>query len=257
MASNLRTPRLLQPEDGPAVTVENRDGRAPLLILCDHASPAIPRALGDLGLGETELARHIAYDIGAVEVARHFARWFDAPLVASSFSRLVVDCNRRPDDPGAIPPVSDGVVVPRNQDLAPTERAARLAECFEPYHGAIERCITAAARPPSIISIHSFTPVMAGFQRPWQIGILWNQDKRIAGPLMHSLAVQGVCVGDNQPYSAQDPHGYTLPLHAERHGLAHVLIEIRQDLIHEPVGAESWATLLHDAVAPILAGLRQ
>ena len=255
MGSPLRTPPLLQPEDGPAVTVENGDGRAPLVVLCDHASPAIPHKLDRLGLGATELSRHIAYDIGAVEVARHLARWFDAPLVASGFSRLVVDCNRRPKDPAVIPPVSDGVFVPRNQDLDEAERAARLAECFQPYHDAIERRIAASASPPAIISIHSFTPVMAGFQRPWQIGVLWNEDSRIAAPLLHSLAAQGVCVGDNQPYSARDPHGYTLPTHAERHGLPHVLIEIRQDLIHEPVGAEAWATLLHDAVAPLLRAL--
>jgi predicted N-formylglutamate amidohydrolase len=247
--------RLLQPDDGPAATVENHDGTAPILLLCDHASPAVPRALADLGLSPAELARHIAYDIGAAKVARHLARWFHAPLVASGFSRLVIDCNRRPADPAAIPPVSDGIFVPGNQALPAAARQARIAECFQPYHDAIEARIAGAALPPAIVSIHSCTPVMSGFQRPWQIGVLWNEDRRIAAPLIRSLADKGVCVGDNQPYSGRDAHGYTLPTHAERHDLPHVLIEIRQDLIHEPAGEEAWASLLHDALLPILAGL--
>jgi predicted N-formylglutamate amidohydrolase len=255
MASSSRTPRLLQPDDGPAATIENEAGKAPILLLCDHASPAVPRMLKNLGLGAAELGRHIAYDIGAAKVARHLARWFDAPLVASGFSRLVVDCNRRPADPAAMPPVSDGTLIPGNQEIAAGERDARIAECFQPYHAAIEDRIAAAILPPAIISIHSCTPVLAGFQRPWQIGVLWNADGRIAEPLIRSLAGTGVCVGDNQPYSGRDAHGYTLPSHAERHELPHVLIEIRQDLIHEPAGEEGWATLLHDALVPILAGL--
>jgi predicted N-formylglutamate amidohydrolase len=247
--------RLLQPDDGPAATVENADGRAPILLICDHARPAVPRALAALGLGPSELSRHIAYDIGAAEVARHLARWFDAPFVASGFSRLVVDCNRRPEDPGSMPPSSDGTEVPANRTISPAERALRLAECFQPYHDAIEACIAAAPAPPAMVSIHSFTPSLSGFQRPWQIGILWNEDQRIATPLMAALAAKGVAVGDNQPYSARDPHGYTLPAHAESRALPHVLIEIRQDLIHEAAGAESWATLLHDCLVPILHGL--
>ena len=132
-----------------------------------------------------------------------------------------------------MPPFSDGTEVPANRAISEAERAARLAECFQPYHDAIEVCIAAAPHPPAIVSIHSFTPSMSGFQRPWQIGVLWNEDKRIATPLMASLAAKGVAVGDNQPYSARDPHGYTLPAHAESRDLPHVLIEIRQDLIHE------------------------
>lgn len=247
--------RLLQPDDDPAAIVENEDGTAPILMLCDHASPAVPRALKDLGLSPAELDRHIAYDIGAVRVARHLARWFAAPLVASGFSRLVVDCNRRPSDPASMPPVSDGTFVPGNQAISEEERAARLAECFQPYHDAIEARIAASPIPPAIVSIHSCTPVLSGFQRPWQLGILWNRDGRIAEPLMRSLERKGVCVGDNQPYSGRDAHGYTLPTHAERHDLPHVLIEVRQDLIHEPAGEEAWASLLHDALAPILESL--
>jgi len=229
------------------------DGGA--LIVCDHASNAIPPGYGTLGLPPEALDRHIAYDIGAATVARHLARWFSAPFVGSGFSRLVVDCNRRPEDPGSMPPSSDGTPIPRNQAIGAAERAARLAECFQPYHDAIEACIAAAPMPPAIVSIHSFTPTMSGFQRPWQIGVLWNEDRRISDALMAALAAQGVAVGDNQPYSARDPHGYTLPAHAERRDLPHVLIEIRQDLIHEPAGAEAWATLLHDCLVPILSGL--
>jgi predicted N-formylglutamate amidohydrolase len=255
MAQPSRSLALLQPGDGPPVMVENRGGRAPILVICDHASPAVPLALGGLGLGPTELRRHIAYDIGAVAVARHLARWLDAALVASGFSRLVVDCNRRPDAPDSIPPESDGTEVPGNQAIDPAQRSTRLAACFAPYHDAIAACIAACATPPAILSIHSCTPMLAGFQRPWQIGVLWNEDGRIALPLIETLADTGVHVGDNQPYSGRDGHGYTLPVHAEATGLPHVLIEVRQDLIHDPAGEEAWATVLHDALAPILTRL--
>jgi predicted N-formylglutamate amidohydrolase len=247
--------RLLRPSDGPPVIAENEDGRAPILVICDHASAGVPQALADLGLDAVERARHIAYDIGALAVARHLARWFDAPLVASGFSRLVIDCNRLPSKPDAIPQVSDGTTIPGNQSLDAAQRAARVAECFTPYHVTIEACIARAPTPPAILSIHSFTPVFAGFQRPWQIGVLWNEDGRLALPLLPALAGKGVCVGDNQPYSGRDGRDYTLPAHAESRNLPHVEIEIRQDLVHEAAGQEAWATLLHDCLAPILAGL--
>jgi len=249
---------LLQPDDPPAFSAVNPDGRAPLLLVCDHASAAVPRRLAGLGVAARDLQLHIAYDIGAAAVARLLARRFDAPLLLSGYSRLVIDCNRKLGDPTSIPPVSDAVPIPGNQDLSDADRRARADELFAPYPGAIDRQLDAMVRrgaPPCFVAVHSFTAIFAGFRRPWQIGALWNQDGRIAQPLIAHLARAGLCVGDNQPYSGRDGHGYTLRAHAEARGLPHLTLEIRQDLINHPHGIAAWAALLYDAFAPIVASL--
>jgi predicted N-formylglutamate amidohydrolase len=233
---------------------------APLVLLCDHASAFIPRALDSLGLDEAQRARHIALDIGIAEVTRLLAQRLGAPAVLSHFSRLVVDPNRPQDDPTLIPQISDGVIVPGNRELAPEQRAARLAAFYWPYHeaiaGAIEtkaRALTRQGKAPVIVSMHSFTPVMKGVERPWQVGILWNRDARLPRRLIARLRARGLTVGDNQPYSGRDGHGHTLHNHAEPRGLAHALIELRQDLIDTQQGAADWAALLGEVLADCLA----
>ena len=249
---------LLGPGDPEPFGVINPHGQAGLVLICDHASRAIPAALDDLALDETVLCRHIAWDIGALEVARRLAARFDAPLVHAGFSRLVVDPNRALDDPTSIPVISDGVVVPGNRDLSEAARRRRVTACFQPYHDAVSAVLDdrlAGGRVPALVSIHSFTPVFKGHERPWHFGILWNRDPRLAVPLMAALAQRpDVIVGDNKPYSGRDDYGYSIEVHAERHGLPHVLIEIRQDLIDTPPGAEDWATELGDALARCLDG---
>lgn len=250
---------LLGPDDPPAVEVHNDRGKAAILLVCDHASEAIPRRLGDLGVTDADRRRHIGYDIGAAMVARRLAAAFDAPLVLSGYSRLVVDCNRRLDDPTAMPPISDGTVIPGNRDLGAEERAARVEALYAPYHRTIadrlDRFMARGVRP-AFISVHSCTPVMAGFARPWHVGVLWNRDDRISGPLIAALERDGsLCVGDNQPYSGRGPHGFTVPHHAEPKGLPHVMLEIRQDLIEEAGGATVWADRLYRVFTPILARL--
>src|SRR5262245_12713395 len=136
---------LLSADEKPAFEVFNPAGRARVLFVCDHASAAVPRALGDLGLSPGDFQRHIALDIGAAEVARRLGGAFDAPVVLSGYSRLVIDCNRRLGDPTSIPEVSDGTLVPGNRGLSPTDRGARAAACFEPYHKAIAKHLTALA----------------------------------------------------------------------------------------------------------------
>lgn len=246
---------LLAPDEPEPYELFNRGGKAPLLFICDHASHRLPRALGALGLSEAELSRHIAYDIGIEDVARTLAERLDAPAVFNTYSRLVIDPNRSLDDPTLIPQLGDGVIVPGNRDLPPDEVGARIAEFHEPYHAAIDAMLDelAARGPaPAVISLHSFTPVMKGIERPWQIGILWNEDPRLPVPLMARFRAQGITVGDNEPYSGRDRHGYTLHVHAEPRGLANVLIEMRQDLIDTHHGAAEWTARLGDSLAAIL-----
>jgi predicted N-formylglutamate amidohydrolase len=249
--------RLLGPDDPPPVELVNADGRGPALLLCDHASRAVPRALGLLGLDESVLLRHIGWDIGAAEVTRHLSRRFDAPAVMSGYSRLVIDCNRAPGDRQSIPEISDGVRVPGNCGISPAEAERRRRALYDPYHAAVAAAIRRfleAGRVPAVLSIHSCTPVMDGQERPWHVGVLHDRDRRIAGPLIEALAARGdVCVGDNKPYSGRGQAGKTIHHHAHDVGLPHVMVEIRQDLIDTHRGAAHWAAVLGDALAPILA----
>jgi predicted N-formylglutamate amidohydrolase len=234
----------------------NPDGRADLLLVCDHASAAVPASLGLLGLDPSALERHIGWDIGAAAVTRRLAELLGAPAVLSGFSRLVIDCNRELDDPTSIPPVSDGQAVPGNQDLSDEAREQRAASCFWPYQQAIEAQLDRAlglGATPAVLSIHSFTPRFQGFDRPWQAGVLWDRDPRIPVPLIAGLAAEGLIVGDNEPYSARTPEGFTLGHHAVPRGLPHVLIELRQDEIDTDAGVHRFAGHLLRALQPILA----
>lgn len=247
---------LLGPDDPPAATVLNPAGAAPVVLVCDHAARAIPRALGTLGLGDADLSRHIAYDIGAAAVTERLAVRLDAPAVLSGYSRLVIDPNRHLDDPTAIPVVSDGVVIPGNRAVDAAEAGRRVDAIFTPYHDLVARTIAgkrADGSVPAIVSIHSFTPVMRGMARPWHVGVLWDADPRIARPLIGRLEADGRwCVGDNQPYSGVGTMGGTVETHAYPAGLPNVLLEVRQDLIATPEGADRWAAALGDALSPIL-----
>jgi predicted N-formylglutamate amidohydrolase len=247
---------LLGPEDPPAFSVYNEAGAAPVVLLCDHASNAIPAALGTLGLDDAARARHIAWDIGAAEVARHLAEILDAPALLSGYSRLVVDCNRALDDPTSMRQISDGTIVPGNRGLDDAARTMRADSCYWPYHRAVTETVerTAARGPvPAIVSVHSCTPVMKDFERPWHIGILSNVDRRMAELTIDVLARDAaLCIGDNQPYSGLDPHGYSIETHALPAGRPNVLLEIRQDLIDTRHGARHWAELVGAALRLVL-----
>lgn len=249
-------PELLTAADPPAVERLNGEGKAPVLVTCDHASRRVPKSLHNLGLDAEALKRHIAWDIGAAEVSRHLARKLDAPAILAGYSRLVIDCNRDIDDPTAMPAVSDGVSVPRNKDLSPAARAQRVEALFKPYHAAIEAALdgfTARGIHPAVLSIHSFTPVMNGVARPWHIGILWDKDPRMAISMLAALRREtGLVVGDNEPYSAREPAGYTVRTHAEKRGLPHLNVELRQDLLGTDAGTAEWADRLVRVLTPIL-----
>ena len=240
--------QLLVPGDPPPFSVHNEKGKAPLLLLCDHASKAVPQALGDLGISDTELSRHIGWDIGGLDAAIELARALDAPLVASGYSRLVIDCNRDPNVPSSIPEISESTEIPGNRGLGEAARRARVEAIFRPYHERIAAALdrrAAAGRGSVLVALHSFTPVFKGVARPWHAAVLYNRDARLAHPLFRLLSAEdGLVIGDNEPYAVSDLTDYTVPVHGERRGLPHVEVEIRQDQITDPAGQTAWAERL-------------
>jgi predicted N-formylglutamate amidohydrolase len=239
---------LLAADEAAPVTVLKAGGASPLLLVADHAGVASPRALGRLGVAATEWQRHIAYDIGIAGVGRKLAEALDATLIQQNYSRLVIDCNRPPDAPSSIPEMSELTAVPGNVGLREDERAARAQAIFQPYHARIDAEIKhrrEAGRMTALIALHSFTPAFKGVPRPWHAALLYNRDRRLADRLIALLRQEpGLVVGDNEPYFVSDATDYTIPVHGERQGLPHALIEIRQDLIADESGQQQWAERL-------------
>jgi predicted N-formylglutamate amidohydrolase len=232
------------------------DWKSGVLLLCDHAENTIPPAYGTLGLTPEDLGRHIAYDIGAAGVTEHLARAMHAPALLTQYSRLLIDPNRGRDDPTLIMQLSDGRIVPGNAVLDDAEIEARIERYYAPYHRAIDRDIDgaiAAGKPPVLLAIHSFTRAWKSVPRPWHVAVLWDKDPRIACALLRKLAtIPDITVGDNVPYSGQ-LKGDTLYQHGTLRGLAHALIEVRQDLILGPEGQAEWGERLASVVRTVLA----
>jgi predicted N-formylglutamate amidohydrolase len=231
----------------PPFEILNPDGVSAYVFNCDHASGRIPDRYGHLGLDDAVLGRHIAWDIGAADVTRRLSTHLDAVAVFSGFSRLLIDCNRQTDHPTLIPPISDGVIIPGNVNIATADRAARIERYFDPYHRALDGVLDSAvkARVPALVSVHSFTPIMNGYERPWHIGILWNRDPRLAKALIAQLRMNtDLEVGENEPYSGRDMAGFSIHHHGGGRGIPHLLIELRQDLIDTHHGVEVWANRL-------------
>lgn len=243
-------------EPAPAIPF-HAHGRAAAQICCDHAGRAIPRRLGDLGVPKAALDQHIGWDIGALDVAMRLAVHLDAPGLYQPYSRLVIDCNRKLDSPTLSPEVSDGTPIPGNRGLTQAQQEARVASIWRPYHQALAAAMAErrAVHPQAVlISVHSFTPSMNGKDRPWEIGVVWNRDERIAVPLLAALGtLPGICVGDNHPYNGRDGFGFTVPQHAGSLGLPHVMLEIRQNEIDDSAKAALWADRIADCLRPILA----
>lgn len=237
------------------VSIGNEGGSSPFVFICDHASNFLPAEYGALGLPKAALERHIAWDPGALPVAQALSKSLDAALVASRVSRLAIDCNRPLDAPDLILPVSEDTPIPGNRDISPAERVGRIALSWQPFHDALSGLIEQrlkAGRETWLVSIHSFTPVYKGVARPWQIGILHDDDTRLSGPLTAALEVRGdIVVGDNQPYSPADRVYFTLERHARSRSLPCVMIEIRNDEIRDETGQGKWGKLLADMLARI------
>jgi predicted N-formylglutamate amidohydrolase len=249
---NQRAFSLLAADDPPPVSVQKAGGASPLLLVADHAGVASPRALGRLGVAASEWQRHIALDIGIAGLGRRLSDALDATLIRQNYSRLVIDCNRPLDAASSIPEISELTPIPGNVGLSDAERAARAREIFSPYHECIEAELERrrqAYRSTALIALHSFTPEFKGVARPWHVALLSNRDRRLAERLLDLFKRErDLVAGDNEPYFVSDTTDYTIPVHGERHGLPHALIEIRQDLIAEDSGQQQWAARLADVL---------
>jgi predicted N-formylglutamate amidohydrolase len=232
----------------PVIVVENPEGSGPFAILCDHASNRIPPQFESSGFDPALLDLHIAWDPGALAVARGLAQQIDAPLIWPNASRLLIDCNRPLDASSLIVVDTEQGPVGANRDLSPTERARRVAEVHVPYHAAIEACLErrfARRRVTSLVAVHSFTPVFFGKPRPWQIGVVFGEDRRLADFLIGELhADPGLTVGVNEPYSPADLVYYTVERHAAPRHLPAAMIELRNDEIAGDAGQRAWAERL-------------
>jgi len=231
-----------------SVRVTKPGGSSPFVLTCDHASNFLPPEFGTLGLPTGDLSRHIAWDPGALPVARRMAEALDATLVETCISRLVIDCNRPLDAPDLVPPVSETTAIPGNTGLSEKQRAQRIALSWRPFHDAVANIVDARlarGQETRLVSVHSFTPVYKGKNRPWHIGIIHDEDRRLATPLIAALKrLAGVTVGVNEPYSPADRVYFTLERHARSRGLACAMIEIRNDEISGEAGQRKWADLL-------------
>lgn len=238
----------------PAYHIHNENLRARWLVTCDHASNRVPDWVGggDLGLPAADMGRHIAYDIGAAGLTRALADALQAPAILSDFSRLVIDPNRGEDDPTLMMRLYDGTIIPANRHADAAHVEERLAQLYRPYHAAYADL--AARRADTVIcAVHSFTPQLRGRPpRPWEVGILYAGDTRLAGPLLEACRAQGWCVGDNEPYSGHLP-GDAVDRHALQHGRPNVLIELRNDLIADAAGQALWAARLAPILEQVLA----
>lgn len=223
----------------------NEEGASPFVLVCEHASNHVPDSLNRLGLTEADLNRHIAYDIGAAGTARLLAKLLDAPLILQRFSRLIYDCNRPPEAPGAMPEVSEVFEIPGNKNLSAHAKLARTTQIYRPFHHALEAHLdqrAAAGRKTAVISIHSFTRVYKDKRRDVDLGLLFDRDAWLAQQLIKSYP--DVSAKLNEPYGPKDGVMHLLNLHAAPRGLHHLMIEICNDLLETERNQQQWAQRL-------------
>lgn len=228
---------------------EARAGR--WLVTCDHATNRVPADVGggDLGIAAADMARHIAYDVGALGLARALGAALDSPVISSDFSRLVIDPNRGEQDPTLVMKLYDGTIIPANRHVDAAEVERRLQTLYRPYHDAYAK-LAARQADTVILAVHSFTPCLKGRSpRPWHVGVLHShEDGRLSRALLDVLAQQAdLCIGDNEPYAGHLP-GDAVDRHAIAMGRHNTLIELRNDLIETQPEQEAWAARL----APLL-----
>jgi predicted N-formylglutamate amidohydrolase len=243
--------RLLAPDEPPSFLVERRHGTSSFVIAVDHASARIPRRLGNLGLSTAELQRHTAWDIGSLAVAQRISATLDAPLVAQSYSRLVIDCNREPGVATSIPTMAESVEVPGNIGLSDRDIDMRRTEVFEPYHAYLRALLDerqAAGRRTILVCQHTMTDIFKGARREMHASVLYGRDRHFAGLVLEVLRREAeLLIGDNEPYTIDETH-YTIPKHAEAREMPYVEIEIRQDLVRDEFGQNRWGRRISDAL---------
>ena len=242
---------LLAPDEPAPFIILNPDAVVPVLLVCDHASHRFPRSLGTMGLDYLNRHSHVVHDIGAGALVEMLANNLGVTAVLCQYSRLIVDCNRKLVDHNAFLEFNDGVDIPANHNLRSNEKEKRVSEIYWPYHNAIEGQIDRLKDQginPVFISIHSFSPVINGEAREWEIGVLWDKDSTTAEFFLSDLGEAGYVVGDNKPYSGKDPEDFTIDHHAEPNGLPHVGIEIRQNLIHHGDGIKRISGILQKII---------
>ncbi len=252
--------KLLSPNEPSPFVILNPDSVVPLLLVCDHASNRFPQSLGSMGLDYLDRVSHMTLDIGAGAIAESLADKLGATALLCQYSRLVVDCNRKLSDNSVFLENSEGVDIPGNQNLQITEKERRVSEIYWPYHNAIESQICRLRDQyinPIVISIHSFTPVMNGEDREWEMGVLWDKDQITAEFFLNKLMDAGFFVGNNEPYSGKAPEDFTIDYHAEPIGLPHVGIEIRQDLINHDEGVERITDTLQEVISALTTSTRK
>ena len=239
---------LIDKREPPGVVSERESGVSPFVFLCDHSGRRIPKRLNNLNMSQDDLKRHIAWDIGIEGVGRGLCSHFDGCLIMQPYSRLVIDCNRRPGSESSILAVSDGTKIPGNQQLSDEDVAMRVREIFDPYHQKISSLLNGrrdAGRPTILVSLHSFTPVYCDIPRPWHAGVLYNRSPGLSLAMFELLVAEGdILVGNNEPYSVTDETDYSIPVHGEQRGLPHLTLEIRQDLLDHKAGQAAWAARL-------------
>lgn len=237
---------LLDDTDPAPFKVLRPDGASDIFLTADHAGRAIPRRLGDLGVPAAEMDRHITWDIGIAGVTQHLSALLDATAILQSYSRLVIDCNRDPAWPTAMPEVSEYTPISGNRGLTPEDKGRRVTAIFTPYHDRISSLLEArAGRRTVLVAMHSFTPLFKNENRAMHVGMLYNKDPKLALILLDLLRQEGdLIVGDNAPYAVTEDSDYGIPVHGEQRGLPHVEVEIRQDLIAGPAGQQAWAERL-------------
>lgn len=249
------TPPLLAEDEPPPYSVVNPGGKAPCLLICEHASNAIPKKLDNLGLTEEQLRHHAILDIGVDHVTRCLSEILDAPAIIANYSRAVIDINRRLDHPTVFLTENDGLTVTANLNLGDAEKQIRIDEIYEPFHQKIRDMIEGFRQQdmiPAIVSIHSYSPLFYKQVRPWHMGILWTQDPRMPVPVIEYFREKGYTVGDNEPYDARVLRGTTINQHADDNRLPNVLVEIRNDQIDSAQGGTQWAEMLGDCLKNIL-----
>ncbi len=253
-SNNNNTRSLLSPGEPPPFYVMHAEAGSPILLVCDHASCRFPEKLGDMGLDPFARRCHLAIDIGAGSLTEYLADSLGVTAVLAQYSRLIVDCNRDLMDPSAFLAFGDGIVVPGNCNLRQSDKDERAEAIYWPYHGAIDEQVTRLQRvgpPPAFISVHSFTPVLNGVARPWEIGILWDKDESLREVFLEDFRDAGFVVGDNEPYSGKAPADYTVDRHGEDAGLPCVGIEIRQDLINDSAGVAKIGNIMRRMIESI------